>query len=116
MRARPKLGGVLTAHNQPSCEVGLAVRGIVAAAHGAVNYEIVHLSIFGVQQRRSAMSAAIIDGVRAGDEHGRGADGGPVSGRFNEFEAFALLVKHDGLPEPRITALSSTGYRLEQLS
>jgi hypothetical protein len=59
-----------------------------------VNYEIVDLPGVGVHQRRPAMTAAIIDGVRAGDEHGRGADGGPVRGRFNEFEAFALTITH----------------------
>jgi hypothetical protein len=101
---------------QRSREVGLAVRSIVATAYGAVNYKIVDLPGVSVHQRRSAMCAAIIDGVRACDEYGRGADGGPVRGRINEFEAFALVLNHDGLLEPRITALSSTGYRLEQLS
>ena len=52
------------------------------------------LSGFGMEQNGVTACTCIINGVRAGDEHGRGADGGPVRRRFNEFEAFALTVAH----------------------
>jgi hypothetical protein len=55
------------------------------------------LVTLGVHQHCAAMTAAIIDGVCAGDQDGRGSHNSPNSWRVNNFEAqFRTLVfAHD---------------------
>ena len=48
----------------------------------------------GVHQHRSAMSAAIINGVRAGDEHRRRTDRVAIRRILYDFEIFAHLFAH----------------------
>jgi len=55
------------------------------------------LAALGVHQHRAAMPAAIIDGVGAGGEDGRGSHNSPKLRRIDKFEAQfrTLFFAHD---------------------
>ena len=73
------------------------VRRIVSPARSAFDKEIMNLVALGVHQYRAAMPAAIIDGVCAGSQDGRGSHNSPNIRRIHNFEAYfrTLLFAHD---------------------
>lgn len=77
---------ILTIIETLRCSRALGISDAVAAAVLAADHEIVDLSGLRMQQDRPAISTAIIDGVRACDQDGRGVDERNFAGRRNYFE------------------------------
>ena len=66
----------------------LAVRGVVAAARHAMDHQVVDLPVLGVHQDRVAMTARVIDCMRAGDQNGRRADDCADAGGGNDLQTY----------------------------
>ena len=52
----------------------LGIRCVVTSARQAMNHEIVDLAVLGMEQNAVTSRAGKIDGVRARDQDGRGAN------------------------------------------
>jgi hypothetical protein len=86
-------------------EAALRVCRIVRAAFGAVEHQIVDLTVLCMQQNGTAISAGIIDRVIAGFENRRSADDGG-----NDLQADFAVRGHGSLPTAggSATELSAT--------
>ena len=76
----------------------LLVRGIVRSAGEAMDRDIVHLAVLAVHQHRSALPTLKIDGVTAGIEDRRRANGAADERCGHEFEAMARMRVHCSCP------------------
>jgi hypothetical protein len=91
-------------------EAALRIRRIVRAAFGAVEHQIVDLTVLCMQQNGAAISAGIIDRVIAGFENRRSADDGASCRRGNDLQADFAVRGHGSLPTAggSATELSAT--------
>ena len=87
-------------------EAALRVCRIVRAAFGAVEHQIVDLTVLCMQQNGTAISAGIIDRVIAGFENRRSADDGG-----NDLQADFAVRGHGSLPYCRRERYRTLSHR-----